>query len=218
MPNSGGHPASYITVLLGVVFRSILWMGFCFIVSIVAALLSIALLNNDPDDALNAERRYIDGVFGASQTHESVLTQIGTAFIQADQAINAFSRTFDNGQAHIELHHAVTTLLHLIQPAVLVFGSKVVSLTLFSLPLFAFVGLGVVDGLVQRYRRTARAGRESAPIYHAIKRMIVPSVAWLALLYLASPFPISPHWIFASLLLTLPVMVLVLISRFKKYV
>ena len=55
--------------------------------------------------------------------------------------------------------------------------------------------LAVIDGLVQRRIRQENASRESAGIYHRAKYWRTGIVSTSLILYLSTPFPISPLWL-----------------------
>ena len=87
------------------------------------------------------------------------------------------------------------------------------------LPALSIVGfVAIVDGVVRRAVRKAGAGLESARIYHLAKRSIKPLLIWSCMTYLAIPIPVKPVWLIPVLFVALPVLLSVVVSRFKKYI
>lgn len=103
-------------------------------------------------------------------------------------------------------------------PTAEIFSLRVLSL-LASLPII-LIGCIVVglDGWVRREVRKAGAGIESARIYHVAKRSIKPICMWVSLVYLVAPVTLDVRWAYGLLVIVIPVLVGMTISRFKKYV
>jgi len=52
--------------------------------------------------------------------------------------------------------------------------------------------LGLLDGLVARYKRTMQAGRESTFVFHRVAKLLLSSPVLLMFIYIISPFYINP--------------------------
>ncbi len=108
--------------------------------------------------------------------------------------------------------------LPLITGVTAIVVTRILALCL-SIPLFLLcVALGFVDGLVQRDIRRFQVARESALLFHELKRS---SAFWFYLplfIYLLLPYPLSPQWFLMPMAITLGVLVQLSTRSFKKYV
>ncbi len=87
-----------------------------------------------------------------------------------------------------------------------------------AVPLFGLAIIaGLVDGLNQRAIRTASLGRESTYVFHKSIPLFKKTLVLVLGLWLASPLPLHPSLIFASLAVLLSLVVSMTASRFKKY-
>lgn len=87
-----------------------------------------------------------------------------------------------------------------------------------SIPLFVLIIFAAfIDGLVQRELRKAGGGREYGLVYHHIKSWFKPVLFLPVFVYLASPWPTHPNWIFAPSALVIGILVFMLSATFKKY-
>ncbi len=112
----------------------------------------------------------------------------------------------------------VNVHVHSVLPAIEVFSLRVCSLVA-TLPIIAIGCLVLgVDGWVRREVRKAGAGIESARIYHFAKRSIKPLILWVSLMYLIVPFPLDVRYPYGILVVVIPLLLSITISRFKKYV
>ena len=88
-----------------------------------------------------------------------------------------------------------------------------------SLPLLLIAALmGLVDGLVMRDIRKMGVGRESALLFHAVKKKLFPTILLFVFAFLVLPMPITPSVIILPLACCIGVLTAVSASRFKKYV
>lgn len=88
-----------------------------------------------------------------------------------------------------------------------------------AMPVIAICSLVAgFDGWVRREVRKAGAGFESARIYHLAKRSIKPLLLWVCLLYLIVPVTVDVRWAYGILVIAVPLLLGITISRFKKYV
>ena len=99
-----------------------------------------------------------------------------------------------------------------------VFGLRLVSLFTMLPALFVVCLVASIDGLVRRSVRKSGAGIESARIYHFAKRSIKPFLVWTTLTYFTLPIVVNVSWLFVGWLVVCPILLSLLISRFKKYV
>lgn len=87
-----------------------------------------------------------------------------------------------------------------------------------ALPLFALtMTAGLVDGLNQRFIRTASLGRESSYVFHRLNHFFKRGLIILLALWLAIPVSITPAMMFVPVSILLSLMVSITASRFKKY-
>lgn len=121
-----------------------------------------------------------------------------------------------------------TALIHLrkllqLELLPLIMGVTVLILTkdvilLCALPLFLLcIGIGLVDGLVQRDIRKFQGARESAFLFHAFK---CSGSFWFFMplfIYLLLPWPITPQWLLVSTAIGLGVLTQLSARSFKKY-
>ena len=92
------------------------------------------------------------------------------------------------------------------------------TILLAALPLFALtMTAGLVDGLNQRFIRTASLGRESSYVFHRLNHFFKRGLIVLLAVWLAMPVSITPALVFVPVSLLLSVMVSITASRFKKY-
>lgn len=85
-----------------------------------------------------------------------------------------------------------------------------------SFLLFAFVGLA--EGLMQRDLRRMGGGNESGYIYHWAKKLTFPVISLCWVVYLSIPGSIHPNYIITPFSFLFGVLIMVMASKFKKYV
>lgn len=87
-----------------------------------------------------------------------------------------------------------------------------------SMPAFALFGLvGMADGLMQRDLRRWGGGNESAYVYHWAKRFALPVLIFAWVVYLSIPNSIHPNFIITPFAVLFGLVLLVMTSKFKKY-
>ena len=92
------------------------------------------------------------------------------------------------------------------------------SILFLSLPAFLMFGIvGLVDGLMQRDLRKWSGGNESAFIYHWAKRFALPILIIGWVVYLAIPTSIHPNYIITPCAIAFGLVLMVMASKFKKY-
>ena len=92
------------------------------------------------------------------------------------------------------------------------------TILLLSLPIFILFGVvGLSDGLMQRDLRRWRAGNESSYMYHYAKKFALPVVFTGMVLYLSSPYSIHPNFIILPTAVAFGCLVMLMASKFKKY-
>lgn len=92
------------------------------------------------------------------------------------------------------------------------------SILVLSIPAFLLFGLvGVSDGLMQRDLRRWCGGNESGYIYHWAKRFAMPVLIMAWVIYLAIPSSIHPNFIITPFAVLFGLVLMVMASKFKKY-
>ena len=92
------------------------------------------------------------------------------------------------------------------------------TILLAAIPLFALTMIaGLVDGLNQRFIRTASLGRESSYLFHRLNHYFKRGLLVLLIVWLAMPVSITPALMFVPVSILLSLMVSITASRFKKY-
>ena len=92
------------------------------------------------------------------------------------------------------------------------------SILILSMPAFILFGIvGVSDGLMQRDLRRWCGGNESGYIYHWAKRFALPVLVITWVIYLAIPSSIHPNFIITPFAVMFGLVLMVMSSKFKKY-
>lgn len=92
------------------------------------------------------------------------------------------------------------------------------SILVLSIPAFLLFGLvGVSDGLMQRDLRRWCGGNESGYIYHWAKHFAMPVLIMAWVIYLAIPNSIHPNFIITPFAVLFGLVLMVMTSKFKKY-
>ena len=87
-----------------------------------------------------------------------------------------------------------------------------------SIPVFMMFGLvGLSDGLMQRDLRRWCGGNESGFVYHWAKKFALPILIAAWVLYLAIPSSIHPNFIITPFAVLFGLALMVMSSKFKKY-
>jgi len=88
-----------------------------------------------------------------------------------------------------------------------------------SLMVFIFAGfLGLLDGLLTRYIRTAEGGRESTYVYHHLADALFKIPFCLVVAYIALPFPLNPLIVVVILAVTTFMFCRVSGANLKKFI
>lgn len=156
------------------------------------------------------DRSYL--IFDPRSLANTLKVHIRYSQTQLQRPSSSGSQFIDRFRAQMYAH------VRAVLPTVEVFSLRALSL-LATLPIVAVCSVVVgLDGWVRREVRKAGAGIESARIYHAAKRSIKPICMWVSLLYLTVPANVDVRWAYGILVVVIPVLVGITISRFKKYV
>ena len=92
------------------------------------------------------------------------------------------------------------------------------SILVLSMPAFLLFGIvGLSDGLMQRDLRRWCGGNESGYIYHWAKRFALPVLVITWVIYLAIPNSIHPNFIITPFAVLFGLVLMVMSSKFKKY-
>ena len=142
--------------------------------------------------------------------------RLNTLVQQVEQAAATWS-ALENRFVNRLRSHLVDNL-NTVLPVVEVFSLRVLSLAATLPVIVIFCLVASVDGWVRREVRKAGAGVESARIYHFAKRSIKPLGLWVSLLYLTLPVSIDVRWAYGILVVSVPLLLGITISRFKKYI
>ena len=134
-------------------------------------------------------------------------------FTHAVESSTLFNKALKNQGLSQHLLGAVQQL----EPAIEIYLLRLGALTHFLIPVGLFCAVGAVDGLVRRRVRKYCAGLESARIYHMAKRLVLPCLFWISFSYLVLPISMDPLIVYGLLSVTLPVLIGMVCSRFKKY-
>ena len=104
--------------------------------------------------------------------------------------------------------------------AVYVFIMFMVRMAILTLSIPAFILFGIVgmsDGLMQRDLRRWCGGNESGYVYHWAKRFAFPVLVIAWVIYLAIPSNIHPNFIITPFAVLFGLVLMVMSSKFKKY-
>lgn len=116
------------------------------------------------------------------------------------------------------LYEPVALYIVAAKNAITVFGVRIGVLTL-AMPAFVLFGLAALaDGLVERDLRRWGGGRESAFMYHHAKKIILPSIILMWIIYLSLPVSVHPNFIILPFALMFSVAVTITAEKFKKYI
>lgn len=92
------------------------------------------------------------------------------------------------------------------------------SILVLSIPAFALFGLvGVTDGLMQRDLRRWCGGNESGYVYHWAKKFAFPVLIVSWVIYLSIPNSVHPNYIITPFAVLFGLVLMVMSSKFKKY-
>jgi integrating conjugative element membrane protein (TIGR03747 family) len=92
------------------------------------------------------------------------------------------------------------------------------SILVLSTPAFVLFGLvGVCDGLMQRDLRRWCGGNESGYVYHWAKKFVFPVLVAGWVIYLSIPNSIHPNFIVTPFAVLFGLVLMVVTSKFKKY-
>lgn len=205
-------------------FSLLLYLGAALIVS-ASIDLAITHLQPSQSDFQNCETRIRDESELFKRTFDTSYRLLD-ARRYADSLTNSIHKTLAGERVFKAIDFAQTTSLQTwlrdqlksLVYTLEVFTMRVVSLiAILPVLLLASVIWGV-DGFVRRAVRKASAGLESARLYHFAKRTVKPLMVWSCLVYLVIPIPADVVWLNAWLVCTVPVLLGITVSRFKKYV
>ncbi len=92
------------------------------------------------------------------------------------------------------------------------------SILFLSIPAFLLFGaVGMTDGLVQRDLRRWCGGHESSYVYHWAKKLALPTLVITWFVYLTIPNSIHPNFVITPFAVLFGLVLMVMSSRFKKY-
>ncbi len=161
---------------------------------------------------------------GSVKRADNFVTSVLTLFLAEDGAVNSLGESVtiesDDGSIIKAVKRFMVDIYDYLVAAMFIFVMFTIRLAILFLSLPAFIVFGIVgvsDGLMQRDLRRWCGGNESAFIYHWAKRFAVPVllVGWV--IYLAIPTNIHPNFIITPFAVLFGLVLMVMSSKFKKY-
>ena len=156
------------------------------------------------------------GITGALQPVSGKVAKIRDSFHEKLDTVVPANDLFNNQDVWnaIQITKQVWLLVGLTTYVMLV----KLTILLAAIPLFALTMIaGLVDGLNQRFIRTASLGRESSYLFHRLNHYFKRGLLVLLIVWLAMPVSITPALMFVPVSILLSLMVSITASRFKKY-
>ena len=167
------------------------------------------------DDQLNK-----DSVGSARSTIEDV---VGFVFLDSgvvDALVSVKTPSPDDGQIIAVAKSLASDYFDYLMAAVFILIMFIIRLAILILSIPAFLLFGVVgvsDGLMKRDLRRWCGGNESGFIYHWAKRFAMPVLVVSWIVYLAIPASIHPNYIITPFAVLFGLVLMVMSSKFKKY-
>jgi integrating conjugative element membrane protein (TIGR03747 family) len=175
---------------------------------------------------LAQDMAHIDGLESAGHAYPLAARWASEAYRWAFESsgfngmVRAFAQPAGVNPPDTEVRKVVVHFWPEIQAAmysVQIIGERMAVLYL-TLPLFLMATLiAVSDGWANRWLRRAHGGRESAFLYHRLKRSIFLSIVSLWMVYLIIPVSTDPRAVIFPFVLVFAVTVKFTIGYFKKY-
>lgn len=224
-----GHIFEFILKIIGVLI-------FSCILSIVIEWVGMAFFYPEEgyhhaEEMMKKEIEYLGGSIegdgmnsrAIESTSNEVTNVIAFLFIDSgliDSLNNA--RTLDPGDGRFikEIKSVVAGVYDYLMAAIYVVIMFLIRLSILflSLPAFAMFGLvGMADGLAQRDKRRWCGGNESGFIYHWAKKFAFPVLMLAWILYLSIPNSVHPNVIITPFAVLFGLVIMVMSSKFKKY-
>ncbi len=158
-----------------------------------------------------------------SSASDTVSTVANFLFIDSGivdnlQAVKTVSP--DDGEIKAAVKRLVAGYYDYLMAAVYVLIMFLVRMAILFLSMPAFILFGIVgisDGLMQRDLRRWCGGNESGYVYHWAKRFSLPVLALAWILYLSIPNSIHPNFIITPFAVLFGLCLMVMTSKFKKY-
>jgi integrating conjugative element membrane protein (TIGR03747 family) len=158
-----------------------------------------------------------------SSASEIVSTVVNFLFIDSglvDMLIATKTPQPDDGKIRLVIKDFIAAYYDYLMAAIYIMVMFFVrmAILLLSMPAFILFGIvGISDGLMQRDLRRWCGGNESGYVYHWAKRFAMPVliIAWI--LYLSIPNSIHPNFIITPFAVLFGLCLMVMTSKFKKY-
>lgn len=220
-----GNSLSWIARTFLIPFSLLLYLGLALVFAVLADLLSasdaISMKAMQPSHVrIQLERQQFATTFETPH----ILFDPRPFASSAQKNLSQLERKIDGFNFSVATNQLPATTLWLKEHLLIsmstfeLFTLRVLSLLSLT-PLLAGVCIVFgVDGLVRRSVRKAGAGLESARIYHVAKRTVKPLLLWGCFFYLVLPVTLDIRWLNTLLLCTVPILLGIVVSRFKKYV
>ncbi|MFK5947483.1 MAG: TIGR03747 family integrating conjugative element membrane protein [Methylococcales bacterium] len=151
--------------------------------------------------------------------HKAINTMfIDSGVIEAIGSIKQFDQ--DDNKLTRYIKSALSTYYEYLMAAVFIIIMFMVRLSILflSIPAFLLFGaVGMTDGLVQRDLRRWCGGHESSYVYHWAKKLALPTLVITWFVYLTIPNSIHPNFVITPFAVLFGLVLMVMSSRFKKY-
>jgi len=183
------------------------------------------------EDMMQREMGYLSASLKADISNKDAVEAAGQwidnliAFLFVDSGLiesltNSTVNSSDDGVIVGTAKKIVAQLYNYLMAAVyiiIVFITRF-SILVLSIPAFLLFGIvGICDGLMQRDLRRWCGGNESGFVYHWAKSFSVPVLVLAWVLYLAIPSSIHPNMIITPFAVIFGTVLMVMSSKFKKY-
>lgn len=161
-----------------------------------------------------------DAIGSASDTVSSIVTFL---FIDSGLVENLMASKTPNpsdGQVIAMAKGLVAEYYEYLMAAIYILAMFFIrmAILILSMPAFLLFGVvGICDGLMQRDLRRWSGGNESGYIYHWAKRFAMPVLALAWILYLSIPNSIHPNYLITPFAVLFGMVLMVMFSKFKKY-
>lgn len=170
--------------------------------------------------ALEGDRINGDAIEKASDRVNDTVTFLFIDSGLVDTLVSAKAPGPDDGTIMRNVKTVVAKYYDYLMSAVFIITMFFVRLAILILSMPAFLLFGIVglsDGLMQRDLRRWCGGNESGYIYHWAKRFALPVLVITWVIYLAIPNSIHPNFIITPFAVLFGLVLMVMSSKFKKY-
>lgn len=229
-------PRTIVGKTLDLVFKIIGIIIFSAIISIIVEWIGMVFFYPEEgyhhaEGMMKQEMEYLVASIGTDELNKDAVdsargtieTVTGFVFIDSgiiDALMSIKTPSPDDGEIIAVAKSYVADLYDYLMAAVFILAMFIIrfAILVLSIPAFLLFGLvGVSDGLMKRDLRRWCGGNESGFIYHWAKRFAVPVLIAAWLIYLAIPASIHPNYIITPFAVLFGLVLMVMSSKFKKY-